>query len=104
MLWPRVDKNIEYFRDELIKKTEKEACDTALWQNKTRIPKVPETYVEQTAIGAYVAIITFLGGADALYSEMNYYFGQLKFRSAQIPIWMLSSSLMLTWLLQCLVI
>ena len=62
-------------------------------------PKVPETYVEQTATGAYgkklrdylsnltithsVAIITFMLVVLMLYSEMNYYFWpSLKFRFA----------------------
>ena len=63
-------------------------------------PKVPETYVEQTATGAYgkikfhyiffnlilfwsVAIITFFLVVLMLYSEMNYYFWPgLKFRFA----------------------
>jgi len=46
-------------------------------------PKIPETYVEQTATGAYVAIITFFLVALMLYSEMNYYFWPgLKFRFA----------------------
>jgi len=46
-------------------------------------PKVPETYVEQTVTGAYVAIITFFLVVLMLYSEMNYYFWPaLKFRFA----------------------
>jgi len=46
-------------------------------------PKIPETYVEQTASGAYVAIITFFLVVLMVYSEMNYYFWPgLKFRFA----------------------
>eukprot|EP00092_Neocalanus_flemingeri_P004127 GFUD01004440.1.p1 GENE.GFUD01004440.1~~GFUD01004440.1.p1 ORF type:complete len:393 (+),score=99.68 GFUD01004440.1:92-1270(+) len=46
-------------------------------------PKIPETYVEQTASGAYVAIITFFLVVLMVYSEMNYFFWPaLKFRFA----------------------
>ena len=46
-------------------------------------PKVPETYVEQTVTGAWVAIITFFFVVLMLYSEFNYYFWPaLKFRFA----------------------
>jgi len=44
-------------------------------------PKVPETYVEYTASGAYVAVITFFLVVLLLYSELNYYLWPgLKFR------------------------
>jgi len=44
-------------------------------------PKVPETYVEQTATGGYVSIITFLLVVWMLYSEFNYFvFPGYKFR------------------------
>jgi len=36
-------------------------------------PKVPHTYVEQTASGAYVALITFFLVLLLLYSEVNYF-------------------------------
>jgi len=46
-------------------------------------PKIPETYVEQTVTGAYVAIITFFLVLVMIYSECNYYFWPaLKFRFA----------------------
>lgn len=44
-------------------------------------PKVPETYVEYTASGAYVAVLTFFLVVLLIYSELNYYFWPgLKFR------------------------
>jgi len=44
-------------------------------------PKVPETYVEYTVSGAYVAVITFFLVVLLLYSELNYYLWPgLKFR------------------------
>jgi len=36
-------------------------------------PKVPDTYVEQTASGAYVALITFFLVVILVYSEVNYF-------------------------------
>lgn len=46
-------------------------------------PKVPETYVEQTATGGYVSIITFSLVMLMLYSELNYFlFPGYKFRFA----------------------
>jgi len=36
-------------------------------------PKVPETYVEHTASGAYVAFVTFLLVMILVYSEINYF-------------------------------
>jgi len=44
-------------------------------------PKVPETYVEQTVTGAYVALVTFLLVCLLLYSELSYFLRPgLKFR------------------------
>jgi len=46
-------------------------------------PKVPETYVEQTATGGYVSIITFVLVMVMLYSELNYFlYPGYKFRFA----------------------
>jgi len=46
-------------------------------------PKVPQTYVEHTASGAYVAVFTFFLVVLLLYSELNYYlWPSLKFRFA----------------------
>jgi len=46
-------------------------------------PKVPDTYVEYTLSGAYVAVITFILCVLLLYSELTYFFWPgLKFRFA----------------------
>jgi len=46
-------------------------------------PKVPDTYVEYTLSGAYVAVITFILVVLLLYSELTYFFWPgLKFRFA----------------------